>query len=68
MSPTEAQAAGTGASPAPSTETITGAVLASADVDTLGLVANDLRLSHAEVAARYLGSRQAALKIPNSMG
>jgi len=39
-------------SPAPLTETITGAVLALADVDTLGLVANDVRLSHAEVAAR----------------
>ena len=35
-----------------SPETITGAVLALADVDRLGLVANDLRLSHAEVVAR----------------
>ena len=33
-------------------DTITGAVLALADVDRLGLVANDLRLSHAEVVAR----------------
>src|ERR1700729_428454 len=38
--------------PAAAPETITGAVLALADVDRLGLVANDLRLSHAEVAAR----------------
>ena len=37
---------------APPAETITGAVLALADVDRLGLVANDLRLSHAEVVAR----------------
>jgi fatty-acyl-CoA synthase len=52
VTPTEAQPAGPGASPAPLTETITGAVLALADVDTLGLVTDDLRLSHAEVAAR----------------
>src|SRR5580704_4640995 len=52
VTPAEAQPAGPGASPAPPTETITGAVLALADVDALGLVANDLRLSHAEVAAR----------------
>ena len=52
VTPSEAQPAGPGASPVPLTETITGAVLALADVDTLGLVADDLRLSHAEVAAR----------------
>ncbi|MFZ0248901.1 MAG: AMP-binding protein [Acidimicrobiales bacterium] len=52
MTPAEAQPAGPDAAPAPLTETITGAVLAQADVDALGLVANDLRLSHAEVAAR----------------
>jgi fatty-acyl-CoA synthase len=33
-------------------DTITAAVLALADVDRLGLVAGDLRLSHAEVVAR----------------
>ncbi len=52
MTPAEAQPAGPGAIPAPLAETITGAVLALADVDRLGLVANDLRLSHAEVVAR----------------
>jgi fatty-acyl-CoA synthase len=52
VSPTEVQPAGPGAAPVPLAETITGAVLALADVDTLGLVANNLRLSHAEVAAR----------------
>jgi fatty-acyl-CoA synthase len=52
VTPAEAQPAGPGANPAPLTETVTGAVLALADVDTLGLVANDLRLSHAEVASR----------------
>ena len=52
MTPAETQPDGPGASPAPLAETITGAVLALADVDTLGLVANDLRLTHAEVAAR----------------
>jgi fatty-acyl-CoA synthase len=52
VTPAETQPDGPGASPAPLAETITGAVLALADVDTLGLVANDLRLTHAEVAAR----------------
>src|SRR5580704_9652123 len=52
VTPAEAQPAGPGASPVPLAETITGAVLALADVDRLGLVANDLRLSHAEVVAR----------------
>ena len=52
MTPAEAQPAGPGAVPAPLAETITGAVLALADVDRLGLVADDLRLSHAEVVAR----------------
>ena len=52
MTPAEAQPAGPGAIPAPLAETITGAVLALADIDRLGLVANDLRLSHAEVVAR----------------
>ncbi len=51
MTPTEAQATPAGATPAAAPETITGAVLALADVDRLGLVANDLRLSHAEVVA-----------------
>ncbi|HEX4433943.1 MAG TPA: AMP-binding protein [Acidimicrobiales bacterium] len=45
MTPAEAQ-------PALPPETITGAVLALADEDGLGLVANDLRLSHAEVVAK----------------
>ena len=61
MTPAEEQSAAPGSIPAatpPATtvpvspETITGAVLALADVDALGLVANDLRLSHAEVVAR----------------
>src|ERR1700734_1232945 len=52
VTPAEAQPAAPGASPAPPAETITGAVLARADVAGLGLVANDLRLSHGEVAAR----------------
>jgi fatty-acyl-CoA synthase len=45
VTPAEAQ-------PALPPETITGAVLALADEDGLGLVANDLRLSHAEVVAK----------------
>ena len=63
MTPAEAQPPSHGVPPpparpappapsAPPAETITGAVLALADVDQLGLVANDLRLSHAEVVAR----------------
>src|ERR1700734_2019636 len=52
VTPAEAQPSAPGAIPAPLAETITGAVLALADVDRLGLVANDLRLSHAEVVAR----------------
>ncbi|HEX4435012.1 MAG TPA: hypothetical protein VH012_09275, partial [Acidimicrobiales bacterium] len=58
MTPAEAHppAAGTHpahpALPALPADTITGAVLALADVDRPGLVANDLRLSHAEVVAR----------------
>ena len=46
MTPAEAQPSEPVAIPAPLTETITGAVLGLADVDRLGLVANDLRLSH----------------------
>jgi len=52
VTPAEPQPATPGATPAPLAETITGAVLALADVDALGLVANDLRMSHAEVVAR----------------
>ena len=52
MSPAEAQPSAPGATPTPLTETISGAVLNLADVDRLGLVANDLHLSHAEVVAR----------------
>ena len=52
MTPAEAQPTAAGASPAAALETITRAVLDLSDVDGLGLVANDLRLSHAEVVAR----------------
>ncbi len=52
MTPAEPPPATPGQAPGPAPETITGAVLALADVDALGLVANDLRLSHAEVAGR----------------
>jgi fatty-acyl-CoA synthase len=52
VTPAQAQPPPQGAAPAAPVETITGAVLALADVDGLGLVANDLRLSHAEVVAR----------------
>ena len=52
MTPAEAQPAAPGATPAPPPETITGAVLAGPTSTGLGLVANDLRLSHAEVVAR----------------
>jgi fatty-acyl-CoA synthase len=52
VTPAEAQPSQPDATPAPLAETITGAVLGLADVDRLGLVANDLRLSHAEVVAR----------------
>jgi fatty-acyl-CoA synthase len=52
VSPAEAQPSASSAPPAALTETITGAVLARADVAGLGLVANDLRLSHGEVVAR----------------
>ncbi len=52
MTPAEAQPTPAGATPTAPDETIIGAVLALADVDGLGLVANDLRLSHAEVVAR----------------
>ncbi len=57
MSPAEEQSPAPGSTPPPaagpaSPETITGAVLALADVDALGLVAGDVRLSHAEVVAR----------------
>jgi fatty-acyl-CoA synthase len=52
VTPAEAQPTGPGTNSAPQTETVTGAVLALAEVDRLGLVANDLRLSHAEVVAR----------------
>ena len=51
MTAAEAQPTPAGATPTAAPETITGAVLALADVDQLGLVANDLRLSHAEVVA-----------------
>jgi fatty-acyl-CoA synthase len=51
LTPAEAQPTPAGATPAAAPETITGAVLALAEVDGLGLVANDLRLSHAEVVA-----------------
>ena len=47
MNPTEAEPAAAGVP-----ETITGAVLARADDTRLGLVAGDLRLSHAEVVGR----------------
>jgi fatty-acyl-CoA synthase len=52
VSPAEAQPSASSAPTAALTETITGAVLARADVAGLGLVANDLRLSHGEVVAR----------------
>ncbi len=52
MTPAEAQSSPAGASPAAALETITRAVLDLSDIDGLGLVANDLRLSHAEVVAR----------------
>ena len=52
MTPAKAQPSAAGASPAAAPETIVGAVLALADVDDLGLVANDLRLSHAEVVTQ----------------
>ncbi len=52
MTPAEPPPAAPGPAIGPTPETITGAVLALADVDALGLVANDLRLSHAEVARR----------------
>ena len=51
MTPAEAQPTAAGATPSAADETISGAVLALADVDRLGLVANELRLSHAEVVA-----------------
>jgi fatty-acyl-CoA synthase len=49
LTPAEAQPIPAGAAPAAAPETVTGAVLALAGVDRPGLVANDLRLSHAEV-------------------
>ncbi len=52
MTPAEPPPAAPGPAIGPTPETITGAVLALADVDALGLVANDLSLSHAEVAGR----------------
>jgi fatty-acyl-CoA synthase len=52
VTPAEAQPTPAGATPTAADQTIIGAVLALADVDGLGLVANDLRLSHAEVVAR----------------
>ena len=52
MTPPEAHQSTPGAEPSGLAETVTGAVLALADVDALGLVVNDLRLSHAEVVAR----------------
>jgi fatty-acyl-CoA synthase len=52
VTPAEAQPNAAGATPAAVLETITRAVLGLSDIDGLGLVANDLRLSHAEVVAR----------------
>ena len=55
MSPAEAQPAPPATPPATTAavpETITGAVLARADDSALGLVAGDLRLTHAEVVGR----------------
>ena len=56
MTPAEAQPAPPApAAPAPTAaapETITGAVLARSDDASLGLVAGDVRLTHAEVAGR----------------
>ena len=52
MTPAETQPTAAGASPAATLETITQAVLGLSEVDALGLVANDLRLSHAEVVAQ----------------
>ncbi len=49
VAPPEAQPTTPGAAPVQPEGTITQAVLTLADVDRLGLVANDLRLSHAEV-------------------
>jgi fatty-acyl-CoA synthase len=52
VTPAETQPTAAGTSSVAAPETIIGAVLALADVDGLGLIANDLRLSHAEVVAR----------------
>ena len=52
MTPAEAQPAVPDATAAPPPETITAAVLALADADGLGLVAGNVRLSHAEVVGR----------------
>ncbi len=52
MNPADVQPGAAGGPPAAPLDTIAGAVLARAGDDALGLVANDLRLSHAEVAAR----------------
>jgi fatty-acyl-CoA synthase len=52
VTPAETQPTAAGASPAAALETITQAVLDLSDIDGLGLVANDLRLSHAEVVAQ----------------
>ena len=52
MTPAEVQPSPAGASSAAAPETITRAVLDLSDIDGLGLVANDLRLSHAEVVSR----------------
>ena len=52
MTPAEAQPPALGAHPALPADTITGAVLALAGVERLGLVAKDLRLTHAEVVSR----------------
>ncbi len=49
MTPAEAQPAVPDATAAPPPETITAAVLALTDADGLGLVAGNVRLSHAEV-------------------
>jgi fatty-acyl-CoA synthase len=49
VTPAEAQPAVPDATAAPPPETITAAVLALTDADGLGLVAGDVRLSHAEV-------------------
>jgi fatty-acyl-CoA synthase len=52
VTPAEAQPSPAAARPTAAPETITRCVLDLSDTDTLGLVVNGLRLSHAEVVAR----------------